>query len=65
MAHVMDFQTSPEAEIDSQLDRLSGKIVRREASEADHVAYQELLAARMRLMRSRLRFRTWSGARRR
>jgi hypothetical protein len=57
MADVTEFHSSRESEIDLKLDELSGKIVRREASDADKVAYQELLAARMRLMRPRLRFR--------
>ncbi|HEY0148667.1 MAG TPA: hypothetical protein VGB70_06645 [Allosphingosinicella sp.] len=65
MAVVMEFQTSPETEIDAKLDALSGKIVRREATPADLVAYQELLAARMRLMRSRFRLRAAPGGRRR
>jgi hypothetical protein len=65
MTHMTEFQSSRESEIDLKLDELSGRIVRREASDADRVAYQELLAARMRLMRPRVRFKFLGAARRR
>jgi hypothetical protein len=64
MEHVVEFKSSRESEIDRKLDQLSAKIVRREATDKDKIAYQELLAARMRLMRPRFRFRVTGAGRR-
>ena len=65
MADVIELQSSRESEIDRQLDELSAKIVRREADRGDLVKYQELLAARTRLMRPKFRIKIPGAARRR